>query len=66
MSNKKICPVMTHGIWTNPNEEPISGAIPCQQGNCQLWITVYTTENTTTEGCCHELLPQMVDGQLRV
>lgn len=60
MSNKR-CPLMSKPVATSFNDEcpnTITAEIvyvDCQEHNCQLWCTAYTTENTPIQGCAFEL-----------
>ncbi len=66
MSDDKICPIMSRPS-VDHDGSGLMCTIPCQGNGCQLWIEVYTTEGIRTEGCAHELGPQMnSEGQLRV
>lgn len=58
----KICPVMS-----GPDRDVADdGKVECIKHQCVFWITVYTTETHTTQGCAHALQPQMHEGLLRV
>ena len=65
----KICPLMSRpvGIKHEDGSPDIFMEFQnCMGSKCQFWIEVFTTELHRTQGCCYELQPQMVDGQLRV
>ncbi|WP_456374125.1 hypothetical protein [Thiolapillus sp.] len=69
--SRKICPLMSGTPVVIEAEIPADGLIHngevyCEQENCRLWIEVFTTELIRTSGCSFELMPQMVNGQLRV
>ena len=71
MSTKSICPLMS-GTPTIIEDNVLGdrklhdGIVYCKENKCQLWITVYSTENIAQHGCSLELQPQMVNGLLRV
>ena len=57
MSEKEmICPLMSNG----------KEVAKCVKNKCPMWIEVYTTELIRVNDCSIALIPQMVDGQLRV
>ena len=68
--SKKICPLMSGP--TN-YERFQSGAndvgalhVECLENKCMMWITVYTSEGMSNQGCAYALRPKMVSGALRV
>jgi len=64
----KICPLMSrHVVFDFGMDKGIQfREVDCKGSECQFWIEVFTTELHRTQGCCYELQPQMVDGQLKV
>ncbi len=62
----KICPLMSGNAYSVDDGKLLFNAVHCQEGQCQFWITVYTTENDPVSGCCHALAPRMVEGLYRV
>jgi len=55
---KKICPIMSrpiNNIGAYDQQQTEIWWVDCEENNCQLWGTVYTTENLPIQGCALEL-----------
>ena len=55
---KKICPIMSRPMATvGAYDQPTISVewVDCQENNCKLWSSVYTTENLPISGCSLEL-----------
>lgn len=70
MPKSTVCPFMSGPApFTESADSYTESSIvfqDCLQHQCELWITVYTTELRQVSGCAKALAPQMVDGQVRV
>lgn len=63
---KSICPLMSRPMYSRNAQSLYVHEVDCVEGKCQFWITAYTTEGRSIEGCAKALAPQMHEGLLRV
>ena len=53
--DNKICPLMS-GVFTEKSDDrPDVFFAECQEADCQLWSTVFTTEGIQISGCALEI-----------
>ncbi len=62
---EKICPIMSRPLCPEDGDSFMEW-IKCQEEKCQMWTTVYTTENKTIQGCSLEMKTHMNNGQYEV